>query len=129
LTDGNRDSNSAVVALEWQEFEESIAIDASDKVWWDYRALFRTKNHRWRFAMVMFMSVFGQFSGGGLGYFNTVIYNSLGYTEWVSLTLRRFYTFLTFSSRCLFALLCHPGPSQTKSLIGSDQTARQRSWA
>lgn len=31
--------------------------------------------------MVMFMSIFGQFSGGGLGYFNTVIYNSLGYTE------------------------------------------------
>ena len=31
--------------------------------------------------MVMFMSIFGQFSGGGLGYFNTVIYNSLGYTK------------------------------------------------
>ncbi len=33
--------------------------------------------------MVMFMSVFGQFSGGGLGYFNTVIYASLGYTSCV----------------------------------------------
>jgi len=33
--------------------------------------------------MVMLMSVFGQFSGGGLGYFNTVIYASLGYTSYV----------------------------------------------
>jgi hypothetical protein len=31
--------------------------------------------------MVMFMSIFGQFSGGGLGYFNTVIYASLGYSS------------------------------------------------
>lgn len=27
------------------------------------------------------ISVFGQFSGNGLGYFNTVIYNNLGYTD------------------------------------------------
>jgi hypothetical protein len=84
MTDGNKDTNSAVVALEWQEFEEHIALDASDKRWWDYRALFMTKNARWRFIMVMLMSVFGQFSGGGLGYFNTVIYASLGYTSYVT---------------------------------------------
>ena len=70
------------MALEWQEFEEKIEIDsAANRRWWDYRPLLATHNARWRFAMVMFMSIFGQFSGGGLGYFNTVIYNSLGYTK------------------------------------------------
>ncbi|RSH89849.1 hypothetical protein EHS25_001835 [Saitozyma podzolica] len=29
---GNKDPDSAVVALEWQEFEENIAFDASDKL-------------------------------------------------------------------------------------------------
>ena len=49
---GNKDPNSALVRLEWTEFQENIALDASDKRWWDYRALFATKNARWRFAMV-----------------------------------------------------------------------------
>ena len=53
--DGNNDPASPLVALEWQEFEEKIELDASDKRWWDYRALFATHNARWRFAMVMFM--------------------------------------------------------------------------
>ena len=38
-----------------------------------------TKNARWRFAMVLMISIFGQFSGNGLGYFNNVIYGQLGY--------------------------------------------------
>jgi hypothetical protein len=41
------------------------------------------RNRQWRFAMVMFMSIFGQFSESGLGYFNTVIYGSLVYSSWV----------------------------------------------
>jgi len=67
--------------LEWREFQENIAFDASDKRWWDYRALFMTSNARYRFLMVMLISVFGQFSGNGLGYFNNVIYANLGYTS------------------------------------------------
>jgi len=78
---GNKDTNSALVALEWEEFQESIQFDASDKRWWDYRALFMTNNARYRFLMVMLISVFGQFSGNGLGYFNNVIYAQLGYTS------------------------------------------------
>jgi hypothetical protein len=31
--------------------------------------------------MMILMGVFGQFSGNGLGYFNSVIYNNLGYTS------------------------------------------------
>jgi len=40
-----------------------------------------TKNARWRFAMVLMISIFGQFSGNGLGYFNNVIYGQLGYDK------------------------------------------------
>ncbi len=32
-------------------------------------------------AQVLMISIFGQFSGNGLGYFNTVIYNNLGVTS------------------------------------------------
>lgn len=69
---GNGDPDSALVKLEFEEFQENIALDGSDKRWWDYRALFATKNARWRFLMVMMISVFGQFSGNGLGYFQNV---------------------------------------------------------
>jgi predicted MFS family arabinose efflux permease len=75
------DPSHPIVELEWQEFQESIALDASDKRWWDYRGLFITSNARWRSLMMIMMGVFGQFSGNGLGYFNSVIYNNLGYTS------------------------------------------------
>lgn len=40
-----------------------------------------THSGRWRFLQVMMISVFGQWSGNGLGYFNPTIYKSLGYTS------------------------------------------------
>lgn len=42
------------------------------------RPLFKTRNARWRTLQVILMNVTGQFSGNGLGYFNTVIYEKLG---------------------------------------------------
>jgi hypothetical protein len=45
------------------------------------RPLFFTHNGRWRMAQVLMISIFGQFSGNGLGYFNTVIYANLGVTS------------------------------------------------
>lgn len=33
---------------------------------------------RWRMAQVLMISIFGQFSGNGLGYFNTVIFANIG---------------------------------------------------
>lgn len=32
-------------------------------------------------VMVLMISVFGQYAGNGLGYFQNVIYNNLGYTS------------------------------------------------
>jgi len=76
---GGGDPHNPVVELEWTEFKEGIAIDASDKRWWDYSELFRTPSNRWRSLMVILMGCFGQFSGNGLGYFNLEIYKAVGY--------------------------------------------------
>ena len=34
---GNNDPHSPLVKLEWEEFQEKIQLDGSDKRWWDYR--------------------------------------------------------------------------------------------
>ncbi|WVR07897.1 hypothetical protein IAU60_004940 [Kwoniella sp. DSM 27419] len=78
---GNGDRGSKLVILEIEEMRENIKMDGIDKVWWDYRPLFATHSGRWRISQVLMISVFGQFSGNGLGYFNTVIYNNLGVTS------------------------------------------------
>ncbi|KDE04445.1 hypothetical protein MVLG_05093 [Microbotryum lychnidis-dioicae p1A1 Lamole] len=78
---GNGDPTSAIVELEWSEMVEDIRTDASDKRWWDFSELFRTKNARWRSLMVGLMSIAGQFSGNGLGYFNFQIYSYVGYSN------------------------------------------------
>jgi hypothetical protein len=90
---GNGDASSKLVELEIAEMREGIRQDGIDKTWWDCestvhqdirhvadihqdRPLFTTHNGRWRMAQVLMISIFGQFSGNGLGYFNTVIYVS-----------------------------------------------------
>ena len=78
---GGGDPNSKLVALEIAEFRENIMLDGIDKRWWDYRPLFATRGGRWRMAQVLMISIFGQFSGNGLGYFNTIIYQNLGVTS------------------------------------------------
>jgi MFS family permease len=40
-----------------------------------------THSGRWRMAQVLIISIFGQFSGNGLGYFNTTIFENLGITS------------------------------------------------
>ncbi|KAK1757738.1 general substrate transporter [Echria macrotheca] len=75
---GNNDPNSRLVRLEIDEMREGIKVDGIDKRWWDYRPLILTHNGRWRMLQVLMISIFGQFSGNGLGYFNTVIFRQLG---------------------------------------------------
>ncbi|KAI0200938.1 putative MFS lactose permease [Astrocystis sublimbata] len=75
---GNGDPNSRLVRLEIEEWRENIRIDGIDKTPWDYRPFFLTHNGRWRFAQVIMISVFGQFSGNGLGYFNATIFENIG---------------------------------------------------
>ncbi|KAJ5724396.1 hypothetical protein N7493_006124 [Penicillium malachiteum] len=78
---GNGDPNARLVRLEMEEMREGIRIDGIDKRWWDYRPFVTTHSGRWRFAQVVMISVFGQWSGNGLGYFNSTIYDVLGYTS------------------------------------------------
>jgi len=76
---GSGNPNSPYVTLQYNEFKESIELDGTDKRWWDFSGLYKDANARWRFLMVLFMGVFGQFSGNGLGYFNPQIFALLGY--------------------------------------------------
>lgn len=75
---GNGNPSSRLVLLEIEEMKENIMLDGLDKVWWDYRPMFLTHNGRWRFAQIVMISVFGQFSGNGLGYFNAAIFSLIG---------------------------------------------------
>ncbi|KAK7730374.1 hypothetical protein SLS53_009074 [Cytospora paraplurivora] len=75
---GNGDPSSRLVMLEIEEMREGIQNDGLDKVWWDYRPFLLEHNGRWRFLQVLMMSVFGQFSGNGLGYFNATIFDGIG---------------------------------------------------
>jgi len=75
---GNGKANDRLVLLEIEEMRENIRLDGIDKSLFDYRPFFATKNGRWRMAQVLMISIFGQFSGNGLGYFNTVIFANLG---------------------------------------------------
>ncbi|PMD16251.1 lactose permease [Hyaloscypha hepaticicola] len=77
---GNGDANSRLVRLEIEEMREGIKQDGLDKTWWDYRPLFSTHHGRWRMAQVLMISIFGQFSGNGLGYYNAAIFNNMGIT-------------------------------------------------
>ncbi|KAL4799512.1 general substrate transporter [Aspergillus venezuelensis] len=78
---GNGDVNSRLVRLEVEETKEGIRVDGIDKTWWDYRPFILSHSGRWRFAQVIMISIFGQWSGNGLGYFNPAIYETLGYTS------------------------------------------------
>jgi hypothetical protein len=42
------------------------------------RPFLLTHSGRWRFAQVVMISIFGQFSGNGLGYFNATIFEQIG---------------------------------------------------
>ncbi|KDQ62665.1 hypothetical protein JAAARDRAFT_203742 [Jaapia argillacea MUCL 33604] len=73
------DAKSPLVELEIEEIEEKIAIDGSDKRWWDFRSLFRTAADRYRAGMVILMGSFGQLSGNGMvTYFLPVLLKNAG---------------------------------------------------
>ncbi|KAI0113102.1 general substrate transporter [Daldinia grandis] len=78
---GNGDRNSKLVQLEVEEMREGIRQDGIDKRPLDYRPFIFTHSGRWRIAQVLMISVFGQFSGNGLGYFNTTIFEIIGVTS------------------------------------------------
>ncbi|KAI1380504.1 general substrate transporter [Hypoxylon crocopeplum] len=78
---GNGNPSSRLVQLEIEEMKEGIRQDGIDKRPLDYRPFVLTHSGRWRIAQVLMISIFGQFSGNGLGYFNTTIFQIIGITS------------------------------------------------
>ena len=52
---GGGDPKHPIVAIEWEEFNNSIATDGADKRWYDYSELYKTRDRLWRFLMVIMM--------------------------------------------------------------------------
>ncbi|GFZ48442.1 hypothetical protein JCM24511_06190 [Saitozyma sp. JCM 24511] len=117
---GGGNPNSKLVLLEIAEFEEGIALNGSDKRWWDYRPLFATSNSRWRILQVIMMSVSGQYSGNGLAYFNTVIYATLGVkTVTKQLGYNVLYSVLSAIGALTGALLTDKMPRRKVLVLGT----------
>jgi hypothetical protein len=62
--EGNPDSEW--VKLQLNEYEELLEMDGSDKRWWDYRALFKTKATCYRLFCNVSITIFGQWAGNGM---------------------------------------------------------------
>lgn len=57
---GDGDPNSPVVQLQLREITEDFARFRNDNPWWDMRELVNTRAARYRIALVVCMSFFGQ---------------------------------------------------------------------
>lgn len=62
---GNGNDDSIWVSMQLREYEEYLEMDGSDKRWWDYSALFKTRAARYRISCNIAISVFGQWAGNG----------------------------------------------------------------
>lgn len=63
---GDGDPNSPLVQLQYKEIMEERAATRNDNPWWDFRELVNTRAARYRLAMVIGMSFFGQWSGNNV---------------------------------------------------------------
>lgn len=81
---GNDDPNSALVALECAEIEQSIEmgkIGDADK-WWNYKILFSTRANLYRMYILFLLVVFMQFTGGAvISYFLPSMMETVGMTN------------------------------------------------
>ncbi|KAI0867686.1 lactose permease [Hypoxylon argillaceum] len=63
---GEGDPNSPLVQLQYREIVEEYHACKDENPWWDYRELGNTRAARYRLAMVILMSFFGQWSGNNV---------------------------------------------------------------
>ncbi|KAI0016795.1 lactose permease [Xylariomycetidae sp. FL0641] len=76
---GDGDPNSALVQLEYREVLEEFQQSRDGNPWWDFRELGNTRAARYRLAMVIGMSFFGQWSGNNVvSYFMPEMIESAG---------------------------------------------------
>jgi hypothetical protein len=62
---GEGNPESPIVKLEMEEMTADIDLEGRDKVWWDYRPLFNTREARARLICVVGMAFLGQWAGNG----------------------------------------------------------------
>ncbi|KAI1436466.1 lactose permease [Xylaria sp. CBS 124048] len=63
---GEGDPNSPIVQLQYREIVDEYQASRDENPWWDYRELINTRAARYRLAMVIGMSFFGQWSGNNV---------------------------------------------------------------
>ncbi|ORY28150.1 general substrate transporter [Naematelia encephala] len=108
---GGGDVNHPIVRLELEEFDRSIKVQKAQSVW-NYYDLVDSRNQRWRFLQMAFMSFFAQLSGNSvLTYYLPQMYTRLGITS----TDRRLL--LTFANSIVSATGAVAG-SATNDKIG-----------
>ncbi|KAJ6030978.1 lactose permease [Penicillium herquei] len=71
-----------IVKLQMAEMELQISTEGSNKKWWDYRELWKTRSHRHRLICVLSMAIFGQWSGNSsTSYYLPVMLENAGITS------------------------------------------------
>ncbi|KAM5349849.1 hypothetical protein ACJ41O_006354 [Fusarium nematophilum] len=80
--DGNPDS--ALVKLECEEIQHSLEAEAelTNGRWWDYKILVKTPANRYRMWILFLVTVFAQFTGGGIiSYYLPTMLETVGITS------------------------------------------------
>ncbi|KZT52563.1 general substrate transporter [Calocera cornea HHB12733] len=78
----NNDVNSPIIQLQLAEIEEYISLDGSDKRWWDFKRLFKTRADRYRIWLVTLVAAGSSWAGNGLvTNYLTILLNQAGITD------------------------------------------------
>ena len=76
------DVTAPIVTLQVSEIVEDLSATRSENPWWDFKELVNTRPARWRLAMVILMSFFGQWSGNNVvSYFMPEMIKQAGITS------------------------------------------------
>ncbi|KAI1356089.1 lactose permease [Xylaria sp. FL0043] len=79
---GEGNPNSPLVQLQYHEILEEYHASRNENPWWDFRELVNTRAARYRLAMVIGMSFFGQWSGNNVvSYFLPEMIEAAGITN------------------------------------------------
>lgn len=76
------DENAPIVQLQVGEVVQQMSLYRDENPWWDFRELYNTRAARYRLAMVILMSFFGQWSGNNVvSYFMPQMFKQAGITN------------------------------------------------
>lgn len=79
---GNGNPSHALVRLQMDEYRQVITLDGSDKNWWDYSDLYKTRSARRRLINALIPSVWGQCSGNAVvSYYLPAMLATTGMTD------------------------------------------------